>query len=173
MRRFPSVRFARRGTSLIEVVLAMGVLAVAFPLVFAAFAKSGESAAAAKAETRCSWIIPACMDEIEAARSGKSSLIPRRQPGVPFPAAGEALVLAFTDDGRPLGRVSAQAYQGGTRTLAGERVRYLVAIRTEAALQATPLPGVPPMLNLQLTLEYPAAAPARKRRSIEFHSRIP
>ena len=62
----------------------MGVLAVAVPLVFAAIAKSGQSAAHARAETRCVWIIPACLNEIEAARDGKSKLIPPRLPGEPF-----------------------------------------------------------------------------------------
>jgi hypothetical protein len=29
------------------------------------------------------------------------------------------------------------------------------------------------MLDLRITLEYPATAPAGKRRTLDFHSRIP
>ena len=150
----------------------MGVLAVAFPLVFAVFAKSGDSAAAAKAETRCNWLIPTCMDEIEAARDGKSRFIPKREPGVPFPAGGEILAIAFTDDGRPVGKLPARSYQTGAKSLAGENIRYLVTIRAEAATAKTQ-PESPPMLNLRLTLEYPATSPVHKRRTLDFYSRIP
>ncbi|MCF7733969.1 MAG: hypothetical protein K9N23_19940 [Akkermansiaceae bacterium] len=170
--------FFASGMSLIEVVIAMGVLAVAFPLVFAVFAKSSDSAASAKAETRCSWIIPACMHEIEAGRDGHSRVIAKREPEVPFSASGEVLALAFTGDGRLVDTLPAASYQTGAKSLAGETIRYLVAIRTELAEpEAGPQPPQPPqpqpMLNLRLTLEYPAAIPAAKRRTLDFHSRIP
>jgi Tfp pilus assembly protein PilV len=163
-------RPSRRGASLIEVVVAMGVLAVAVPLVFAVIARSGQNAANARAETRSTWIIPACLNEIEAARTGASKLIPPRLPGQPFPADGQFLTIAFSEDGRPLGTIEQKAYATGIKTLADQPVRYLATIRTEPAPAA---PGVPPMLNLHLTLEHPAAAPAAQRRKIAFHSRIP
>ena len=160
----------RRGTSLIEVVVAIGVLAVAVPLVFAVIARSGQNAANARAETRATWIIPACLHEIEAARTGASQLIPPRLPGQPFPAAGQLLAIAFSEDGRPLGTIVQKTYATGIKTLADQPVRYLTIIRTELA---PAIPGTPPMLNLHLTLEHPAAAPAARRRKIEFHTRIP
>lgn len=160
----------RRGASLIEVVIAIGVLAVAVPLVFMVIAKSGQNAANARAETRCAWLIPACLNEIEAARTGSSELIPPRLPGQPFPADGTLLAIAFTEDGRPLGTIEQPAYDKGLKTLADESVRYLTTIRAEAAPVKL---GSPPMLNLHLTVEYPAAAPAVKRRKIDFHSRLP
>ena len=163
-------RQTHRGASLIEVVIAIGVLAVAVPMVFAVIAKSGQSAANARAETRCAWIIPACLNEIEAARTGRSQFIPPRLPGQPFPAAGELLAIAFSEDGRPLGTIDQTAYDRGIKTLADEPVRYLTTIRAEAAPTK---PGSPPMLNLHLTLEHPAAAPAAKRSKIDFHSRLP
>jgi type II secretory pathway pseudopilin PulG len=160
------------GASLIEVVIAMGVLAVSVPLMFGVFAKSGESAAAAKAETRCNWIIPECMREIEAAREGKARFLPRREAGAAYPASGETLALAFSGDGRPLGKVPTRSYEAGIKALADEPVRYLVSIHSELA-ENKDRPDVPPMLNLRLTLEYPAAVPVRKRRTLDFHSRIP
>jgi Tfp pilus assembly protein PilV len=172
MTRVPCKRPGHSGASLIEVVIAMGVLAVSLPMLFGVFAKSGESAAAAKAETRCNWIIPECMREIEAAREGKARFLPKRDPGAPYPAAGETLALAFSGDGRPLGKVPSRSYESGVKSLADEPVRYLVSIHSQLA-ENKDRPDAPPMLNLRLTLEYPAAVPVHKRRTLDFHSRIP
>lgn len=172
MIRSHTTRSGLSGASLIEVVIAMGVLAMTLPLLFGVFAKSGETAAAAKAETRSNWIIPACMREIEAARENKSRFLPKREPGVVYPASGETLALAFSADGRPLGKVPARSYETGVKSLAGEPARYLVSIRSELA-ENKDRPDEPPMLNLRLTLEYPAAVPSNKRRTLDFHSRIP
>ena len=161
---------SRRGASLIEVIIAIGVLAVSAPLVFAVIAKSSQNAANARAETRCSWIIPACLNEIEAARTGSSQFLPPRVAGEPFPSAGTLLAIGFSEDGRPLGTVAQSAYDRGLKTLADEPLRYIVTIRAETAVVKA---GSPPMLDLHLTLEHPAAAPAIKRRKIDFHSRLP
>ncbi|MEI6655365.1 MAG: hypothetical protein WCP45_11395 [Verrucomicrobiota bacterium] len=157
-----------RGASLIEALLALGVLAVALPLVSAVMARSAQSMAAAQAESRCTSIIPACLQEIDAAHEGKAQFLPKLTRGQPFPAAGETLALAFTDDGRALGCVKPQAYLTGTRTLADAAVHYLASIRCEAAT-----PGTCAMRHLCLTLEYPSAAPAAKRKKLDFHTRIP
>ncbi|MCX6877969.1 MAG: type II secretion system protein [Verrucomicrobia bacterium] len=158
------------GFSLIEVILAMGVLAVALPLVFAVMARSGQSTAAAQAETRCAWIIPACLNEIEAAHAGNARFLPTLTRGQPFPAPGEVLALAFAADGRALGLADPEAYHRGLKNLADEPIRYLASIRTQ---RSPAQPGGPPMLNLRLTLEYPSAAPVAKRQKLDFFTRLP
>jgi Tfp pilus assembly protein PilV len=158
------------GSSLIEVILAMGTLAVALPLVAAVMARAGQSSAAAQAESRSAWIIPACMQEIEAAHVGKSRALPTLARREPFPAPGQFLALAFAEDGRALGSVERDAYLTGTRGGGDKPVRYLVTIHCQAA--AGP-PGPSRMRDLRLTLEYPSAAPATKRRKLDFHTRIP
>ena len=158
------------GSSLIEVLLAMGVLAVALPLVFAVLARSGQSAASAQAETRCVWIIPTCLDEIAAARDGTARFLPKLARGEPFPAAGEVLALAFAADGRPLGCVARDAYLSGLSRLADDPIRYLVSMRAEPAVAQ---PKSQAMLGLHLTLEFPAAAPLKQRHLLKFHTRIP
>jgi len=169
---FSGMKAARsaRAASLIEALLAMGVLAVALPLVFAVLARSGQSAAAAQAETRCGWIIPACLDEIEAAREGNARFLPKLTRGQPFPAADQVLALAFAGDGRTLGCVARKDYLTGIDRLAGEPVRYVVSIHAQPAPDQ---PNTHAMLNLRLTLECPSAAPLAKRRKLDFHTRIP
>lgn len=170
MKPLRSLRANAVGSSLIEVVIAMGVLAVALPLVFAVLASSGQSCARAQAETRCVWIIPACINEIEAAHQGTGRFLPPLPRGQPFPAPGTILALAFAEDGRALGCVAPDAYQTGVSRLANEPIRYLASFHSEPA---PPRPNMPPLLNLRLTLEYPSAAPLAKRQHLDFHTRIP
>jgi len=170
MNAFRPSRANVAGSSLVEVLIAMGVLAVALPLVFAVLARSGQSCAAAQAETRSTWIIPACLNEIEAAHHGTARFLPALTPGQPFPARGDILALAFAQDGRAIGCVPPAAYRSGVSRLADVPIRYLASLHTE------PVPSqlnLPPLLNLHLTLEYPAAAPLANRRRLDFHTRLP
>lgn len=170
MKRFRTERAGFPGASLIEALIAMGVLAVVLPLVFAVLARSGQSCASARAETRCAWIIPACMAEIEAAHRSAARFLPPLPPGQPIAPPGGVLVLAFAGDGRALGRVARDAYLSGVSRLAGEPVRYLASLHSEPV---PALPNMPPLMNLRVTLEFPSASPQAKRQCLDFHSRIP
>jgi len=150
--------------------MAMGVLAVVLPLVFAVLARSAQSRAAAQAETRCVAILPVCMDEIEAAQQGVARFLPPLPRGVAFPAPGACLALAFARDGHALGCVPPGAYLAGIRQLANEPSRYLASFHAEPSAAR---PNMPALLNLRITLEYPAAAPLAKRAHLDFHTRIP
>jgi len=170
MKPFSNNSGKARGSSLIEAIVAVGVLAVAVPLVFATLAGSGESGLSAQAETRCSWIVPACLEELQATRTGDSRFLPDTVAGEAFPAGGERMALAFSGDGRVLGQVPRESYESGLRTLGGEPVRYIVA------LSGTPLATdseAVPLLAVRLTLEYPAVSPAAKRGKLDFHTRMP
>jgi len=170
MNSLRSFRASTAGSSLIEVVIAMSVLAVTLPLVFAVLARSGQSCVCAQAETRCASIIPACLNEIEAAHQGTARFLPPLTRGQPFPAPGTSLALAFAEDGRTLGCVAPDAYLTGVSRLADEPVRYLASIHGEPAPAR---PNMPPLLNLRVTLEYPSAAPMAKRQHLDFHTSIP
>ena len=159
-----------RGATLVEAVLAVGVLAVAIPLVFGTIAEAGRTGSNAEAETRSTWIIPLCVEEIQASRDGKSRFFAATKTGQVFPTAGDVWALAFADDGSLLGKVSKSDYDKGLRQLDGKPVRYIAAM---SAAQTTNKPGTTPMLRMQISLEYPAAARAGKRAKLDFHSRLP
>lgn len=159
-----------RGSTLIEAVIAVGVLAVAVPLVFGAMAEGGKTAAAAQAETRSTWIIPACIEEVRASREGKPRFFTATTTGQVFPPAGEVWALAFAKDGKLIGKISKDSYNSGTKTLNGQTVRYIASmVSTEAVVRQ----GATPMLDLRITLEFPAAAKATKRGKLDFLTRIP
>ena len=158
------------GSSLIETVIAMGVLAVAIPLVFGALAESGKSGMSSEAETRSTWIVPTCMAEIQASRDGRPQFFTATTTGQIFPPAGDVWALAFSAEGRPIGKISKTVYDKGTQELNGQTVRYLATL--SSATTQTP-PGATAMLRTLITLEYPSALPVAKRQKLEFFTRIP
>jgi type II secretory pathway pseudopilin PulG len=169
--KFPVTKTSKkRGSSLIETVIAMGVLSVAIPLVFGALAESGKSGMSAEAETRSTWIVPACMEEILASREGKPQFFTATAVGQVFPPAGDVWALAFSAEGKPIGKITKGVYDKGTKELNGQTVRYIATISSSTT--TTPA-GATPMLRALITLEYPSALPVAKRQKLEFYTRIP
>lgn len=162
---------ARRGASLVEAIIAVGVLAVAVPLVFGTMAESGDSGLSAQAETRSSWIVPACMEELQLAMKGKSEYIGELTPGNDFPSSGGVIALAFASEGGILGKVDQGAYQSGIRNAGSKQARYIASMSGKLLEKTSD--EVPQFLSVTVVIEYPAAAPAVKRQKLEFHTRLP
>lgn len=170
--KIPNFHPTSRGSSLIEVVIAVGVMAVAIPLVFGALAESGKSNFSAEAETRSTWIIPACMEEIRASREGRPQFFSPTTIGQSFPPAADVWALAFSPEGKPIGKVSKGQFEKGIKELNGQRILYLASLKAspQAAGKAV---GNPKMLEVQVTLEYPSGTPLARRQKIDFFTRIP
>ena len=160
----------RRGSSLIETVLAMSVLAVAIPLVFGALAESGKSGISSEAETRSAWMVPVCMDEIHASREGRPQYFTPTAVAQAFPPKGDVWALAFSPEGKPVGKISKAAYDKGIKELDGQAVRYVASL---SAAENPEKVETAPMLSTRISVEYPAASPAVKRRKIDFYTSIP
>ncbi|MGL5019638.1 MAG: type IV pilus modification PilV family protein [Luteolibacter sp.] len=158
----------QRGSSLIETVIAMGVLAVAIPLVFGALAESGKSGMSSEVETRSTWMVPVCMDEIRASREGRPQYFTPTLAAQAFPPNGDVWALAFSAEGKPVGKISKAAYDKGIQEHDGQAVRYIASLSA-----AENLAEAAPMLRTRISVEYPSASPAAKRRKIDFYTRIP
>lgn len=168
--RNASPKAGKKGVSLVEAIIAVGVLAVAVPLVFATMAGSGDSGLSAQAETRCSWIVPACMEELELAMQAKSQNLPALQPSKAFPG-GDPLALAFGAEGEILGKVDQGSYKRGLRNVGNKTARYIASMSGTLPEQTSQAVARP--LEVKIIVEYPAAAPEEKRRKIEFHTKLP
>lgn len=166
---FNHVRF-RRGVTLIEAVIAVGILAVAVPLVLGTIAEAGKSTMASEAETRSTWMIEACMGEISASRDGRSPYFPATATGQSFPPAGDVWALAFSQDGKLIGKLPKSIYDKGGKELDGKPIRYIVEL--DASTPAS-TPGGTAMLKTRISIQYPAAAPVAKRAKLDFHTLIP
>ncbi len=160
-----------KGTSLMEVMIAVGVLAIAIPLVFGAMIQSGESNLSAQAETRSSWIVQSCFEEIQYAMRGESKYLRQLTPGKSFPESGNVEALVFSGESSILGSISKGEYDRGIVKLANKPARYIALMSAEEENAGTP--DAAGVLNVKITLEYPAASPAAKRKKIDFHTRIP
>lgn len=158
------------GFSLIEAVVSVGVLAVAAPLVLAAMMRASESSALARAESRSPAMVSECLEEIEEARGGRSRLLDAIPPSGQFPAEGDVAAIAFTAEGRVVGRVEAPEYEQGVGEMNSETVRYIVRIGGKPEKVRD---DGRPMRSVRIAIEYPARSPAKNRRSLEFYGRIP
>lgn len=172
MKTSPTYSCARRGSSLIEVVIAVGVMAVAIPLVFGALAESGKTNFASEAETRSTWIVPACMEEIRASREGRPQFFPATTIGETFPPAGDVWCIAFSQDGKSIGRISKSQYDKGLKELNGQPIRYLAKLTASPQKPGKPA-GNPKMLEVNVALEYPSGTTAARRQKLDFYTRIP
>lgn len=161
---------AQRGASLIEAVIAIGVLAMAIPLVFSALAEAGKCEVAARAETASVWMVDACLNEIRASRDGCPRYLPPTAAGQTFPPPGEVWALAFSREGQPIGSLTKERYAHGTTQENGHTARYVAALGSSMTL---PKPGMTPLLRVHITLEYPAAAPVEQRHQIDYYTHLP
>ncbi|MEI6175731.1 MAG: hypothetical protein WCS43_02465 [Verrucomicrobiota bacterium] len=160
----------KRASTLIDAVIAICVLAVAAPLVLATMTQAGKSGLSAEAETRCAWMIPACMEEIHSSRDGRPQYFTPTSAGQIFPPADDIWALAFGPDGKPVGKISKSHYDKGTKEMNGKPVFYLASM---AATTADVKTGETPMMNVRISIDYPASAPVSKRQKLDFHTRIP
>ena len=157
------------GVSLIEAVVSIGVLAVIAPIAMAAMLKAGEGGNSARAETRAPAIVEACLAELKTARDGNSDHLPALTPGEPF-GSGQMLCLAFRRDGTLIGAVDPGGYGAGTDRIGDEDVSFLARLQGELD---TSRDGFPEMLQITVSVEYPAVARDAKRRRLEFLTKLP
>lgn len=170
LKRFSNKRGGHSGVSLVEAVISIGVLALVIPIVSGALAQAGKCMVVTRAESRSTWMIPACLDEIDASRAARSPYFPATAAGQTFPSAGDVWALAFSPEGKTIGKISRSLYDTGTRTLDGHPVRYLAAMTATMA----PSCGAPTsMLQVRVSLEYPARLPAAHRQKLDFYTLIP
>jgi len=169
MKRSLPKRGLLRGVSLVETMVAIGVLAVVGPLAVAALMKSGEGGSTARAETRSPAIVERCLSELKAARDTNSEFLPKLQPGENF-GMGSMVCLAFSADGTLLGPVSEGLYSKGSGKIDNKDAAYFAVLEGELRDQR---PGYPPLLTVHIKVEHPAIAPKEKRTRMEFYTQLP
>ena len=149
-----------RGMTLMEVVIALGMIGFILPIILAATTSTGNSRRNAEAETRASWIVRHIQQEIHAKWSDPplQSLI---DSDFAFPlGAGEesTAVMIFDREGRFLRMGSNQDL---TTRIASQQAFFV------AQVKATSHPGG--MALMAVTIQQPAQAPAPRRSQYNFH----
>lgn len=157
---------AGAGISLVETMVAIGVLAVVIPLALATMSKVGQESLAARAETRAPAMAEYVRQELAAAREGESRWFPEITARQAFPAGG-TWCLGFDRGGEVLGRVEGDAYEQGVAELGGEEVVFLATAR--GRLES----AEDPALGITVEIEYPAVRRATDRKALAFHTKLP
>lgn len=131
-----------------ESVLSMGLIAIALPAVMLAVTASHDGVMECDMAGHARRVVPAYASSI---RRGE------------LEADGQAIAWAHAADGSSLGRLKESEYRRGLSRLEGRAVRFVVV--------ASPLgDGSHEVGKVQLALEHPAAAPASRRKRIEFQT---
>lgn len=158
-----------------ETVISVGVLAVAVPLTLAAIGESGKSGQASAAETRAPWIAAATFGELRAASEGRSPWFTAGADGRVTPPADAIWALGFSRSGAVLEMLSEENYTSGILKSGDDEVRFIARVHPAEASAATNTnttsvtTAIPAM---RVTVEYPSAAPANRRKSVDFHAHL-
>ncbi len=152
------------GFSLMEVVIAVGVLAVAIPVIMAMMVAGTRSSRVATDETQAALIARSVMQEIRSARDGQGALVEETLPWPEFPAGGERLVFSVNVGGELVERLGDGEYATGLRD---REVQYLVSA-AGALHRLQDAPDVEVLSKVVVSVETPPGAKPEDRRKFEF-----
>jgi len=141
-----------QGFTLIECVIAVGLMAVSLPVVILALSRAHDDAVTIGIEECSERIVPGRLVELRAERWAREGVVQR--------------AWVYDRQGRCLGEIDeSHCRQGVARWDHHVTGFLLVARRQEELAQRTD-----GLIALQLSLERPAAAPAEHRRVIRFQT---
>ena len=147
-----------------EVVISVGILGLVIPLVLALTVVAGQSGRWASDDTKATFLARTILEEVANARAGEGELIENTLPWPDFPVAGDRLLFTADRNGRLLESISAAGYETGVK----ERgVVYLVSVRGQKEVLKH-LPQVETLSRVEVSVESPAAAARKNRRSKKF-----
>ena len=128
----PSSKYCMpRGLSLMEVVIALGIIAFAIPLILAATGSAGKSRLNAEADTRSVWLAKEVQQEVLSkwADPARESVITGSLTFPEFSSEALPVVLAFDNQGKFIAEGSAQDLSAPTKI---PKATYLVTVHGEA-----------------------------------------
>lgn len=154
-----------------EVVISVGLVAIALPLLLAAFATSSTTNRDAREDTLAAFAARGIFSEIAASRSGGSELLGNDALKFPYPSAGGRVVVIISKDGTLLRRGSEGDYTGGlANDLAAGFIATVQGVAQPNEGGADAAAAEQSTIGLMtVSIEAPAAAPATRRRAYSFH----
>lgn len=160
--------------TLLETVIAIGVIAVAIPLVLAATGASMADRMNAEVDTKSAWLAKNVEDQVAAIWA-----TPRRYTYLPqsltldYPSLGSEtapVVLLYDSDMNFVAEGTAQDYSKGTQK---RDARYLVAIYSTPQVPTNMTTTSPELARLFVRVEHPAKAPDKKRQTNKYSVLMP
>lgn len=154
-----------RGLTLMETVVALGIVALTVPVLVGAMATAVESRRRAEDDTRAAWMTQRVLGELRQAWSGGKSVFGDKAPAYPaFPGADGVILMAFDQNGEFVRLASKSEYDKGIR----ERgVGYLLTVEGSAHRPAG-LTLKEPLSKVRIVVEAPAQGMPAKRTKLAF-----
>lgn len=166
-----TLRKWRRGLTLMEAVVAIGVVAVAVPLILGATSVSSKTRIAAEAETRASWMAQEGFRQLTAAwQNLKSPAFPTKPSFPTFGSVTAPVILLYNAEGSLLGQGTASDYEQGSRN---PQAVYLVSVYGIGQKANNLQTGEENLSRVTISVENSARAPKAKRSSSSFTLLIP
>jgi hypothetical protein len=153
--------------TLMEVVIAIGVVAFAIPLILAATGSANSSRLSAEADTRSAWLARETQREIVSAWADPA-LESVFGASLDFPAFADEdspEILAYDSDGNFLGKGTPEDLTGPCGI---PKATYLVAVHGEAHLPANLAPGSESLSLLRIRVLHPAKASPAGRSDLRY-----
>lgn len=159
----------QRGLTLMEAVVALGVIAVAVPLILSASAVTTRTRSNAEADTRSAWLAREVQRELTQAWRGLPTAMFPELPTFPVLATEEAPeILLFDQDGGYLGRGKDGDLQSGVPVGAAQYMVLLHAL----AMSPTNMTATSPDALSQVHVRVAHSARAPRAKRILYHYTI-
>lgn len=151
-----------RGFSLVEVVLALGVVAFAIVAIIGMLPVAMSSALESKRESRAAFIANHLAATLRATPFQNARPIESMTSGINL-AVSSNTTIAFDDNGAPIGVIPDTQYQSGV-PLSGSTASASFLARVSAA----PASGLAGLASVSIEVSTPAAAPRSSRQAFSF-----
>ncbi len=156
-----------RGFTLMESVIAMGILGVALPLAVATMFSSGNLNQSSAQETQASLLARTVRSELRAALRGQSQII-QSKTTLSEMVESEPLILLADRNGNLLKEGTSEDFLTG---VSDESISYLISISSEEVSLARS--SSIQMEDMKISVEAPPRAARDKRKAVTFIERMP
>lgn len=158
----------KRGMTLMEVVIAIGVVAFVMPIILTATGSANLSRLGAEADTRSAWLAREVQREVISAWAdpARESVIDASLDFPEFADESSPEILAYDSDGNFLTKGASEDLSGPSKI---PKATYLVAIHGEAHNPPNLAPGTDSLSLLTIRVLHPAKAPPAKRSDLHYH----
>ncbi len=164
-----SLKTPTKGMTLMETVIAIGIIGFSVPLILAASTASMNDRRNAEADTRAAWLAQDLQHQIAAVWAS-----PRRDTYLPqsvsltfpeFAAENSPTIFIYDNEAQFVGMGSASDLQSGSKQNAAQ---YLVSAYSKLHTPANLTSSTSELARIYIQVEYPAKAPLAKRQKLQF-----
>lgn len=155
----------KSGMTLMEIMVAIAIIAFTVPLIFAALGASSESRRSSDNETRAAWLAERVDDDVARGWAGEGLFFSGELSYPDFGQAGDERIFGFDRAGDFRRAVTAAEWRDGVQE---KGLIYVVKVRGEK-FSSPDLPGEF-LSKVEVVAAAPAVAPDSERKKLFYHT---